>query len=326
MSSPNLSEIVTTTLRNRSGKLADNVKRNNAILTRLSAKGKMKPASGGRTIVQELEYAQNSSAGWYSGYEAVSVAPSDVFTSAEFNWRQAAVAVSISGLEMLQNAGKERLIDLLESRIQNAEKTMANLVAAAMYSDGTDTKQIGGLQFLLADSPSTGTVGGIDRATWVFWRNIVQTGVTASTDVQTKMNSLYIQLVRGTDKPDLILADGTFYQYYLESLTNIQRITDDKMASAGFVNLKYMNSDVVLDGGFQGYSSDTNPSTGGCPANHMYFMNTDYIYFRPHSQRNMVPLEPGERFSVNQDAMVKLIGFAGNMTMSNARLQGVLKA
>ena len=86
-----------------------------------------------------------------------------------------------------------------------------------------------------------------------------------------------------------------------------------------------MNSDVVLDGGFQGFSGDLNPSTGGAPANHMYFLNTDYIHFRPHRDRNMVPLDPGERFSVNQDAMVKLIGFAGNMTLSNARLQGVLK-
>ena len=326
MASPNLSEIITTTLRNRSGKLSDNIKRNNAILNRLGQKGKVKPVGGGRSIVQELEYAQNATFAWYSGYEALNVAPSDVFTAAEFNWRQAAVAVSISGLEQLQNAGKERVIDLLESRIQNAEKTMQNGIASSMYSDGTDAKQIGGLQFLLADSPTSGVVGGIDRSTWVFWRNIVQTGVTGSANIQTMMNQLYIQLVRGTDKPDLILADGTYYRYYLESLTAIQRITDDKLASAGFVNLKYMNSDVVLDGGFQGYSSDANPSTGGCPANHMYFLNTDYVYFRPHRDRNMVPLDPGERFSVNQDALVKLIGFAGNMTLSNARLQGVLKA
>ena len=49
-------------------------------------------------------------------------------------------------------------------------------------------------------------------------------------------------------------------------------------------------------------------------------------HLRPHRDRNFVPLDPGERFSVNQDAMVKLLCFAGNMTLSNARLQGVLKA
>jgi hypothetical protein len=326
MASPNLSEIVTTTLRNRSGKLADQISRNNALLNRLKEKGKVKPVGGGRTIVQELEYAQNATFQWYSGYESLNVNASDVITAAEFNWRQAAVAVSISGLEQLQNAGKERVIDLLESRIANAEKTMQNGVAAAVYSDGTDPKQIGGLQFLLADSPSTGTVGGIDRATWTFWRNIVQTGVTGSTDIQTNMLALYVQLVRGTDKPDLIISDNTYYKHYVNSLTAIQRITDEKTASAGFVNVMYMNAPVVLDGGFQGFSADTNPSTGGAPANHMYFLNTDYVFFRPHRDRNFVPLDPGERFSVNQDAMVKLLGFAGNMTLSNARLQGVLKA
>lgn len=60
MASPNLSEIVTTTLRNRSGKLADSVTRNNAVLTRLASRGKQKPFDGGRTIVQEIEYANNS--------------------------------------------------------------------------------------------------------------------------------------------------------------------------------------------------------------------------------------------------------------------------
>lgn len=59
MASPNLSEIITTTLRNRTGKLADNVTNNNAILYRMKQKGKVKPASGGRTIVQEMDYAEN---------------------------------------------------------------------------------------------------------------------------------------------------------------------------------------------------------------------------------------------------------------------------
>ena len=77
--------------------------------------------------------------------------------------------------------------------------------------------------------------------------------------------------------------------------------------------------DVILDGGFQNTGS-----SGGAPSNHMYFLNTNYIHFRPHKDRNMVPLEP-DRFAVNQDAMVKLIAFAGNLTASNCSLQGVLK-
>jgi hypothetical protein len=127
--SSTLTEIVTTTLRNRTGKLADNITKNNALLFRLRKRGNVKTVSGGRTIVQELEYAENGTFKRYSGYEALNISPSDVFTGAEFNYAQAAVAVSISGLEQLQNTGEEAIIDLLESRIKNAEKTLVNNIA-----------------------------------------------------------------------------------------------------------------------------------------------------------------------------------------------------
>lgn len=322
MPSPNLSEIITTTLRNRTGKLADNVTDNNAILYRLKQRGRTKPASGGRTIVQELSYAENSTFMWYSGYDPLDVSASDVMSAAEFDWKQAAAAVTISGLEQLQNSGKEKILDLMENRIDIAEKTMMNRIAAGCYADGTGNagKEIGGLQLLVAGNPTSGTVGGINRATWAFWQNQFRdssdAGVTMSaTTIQSEMNLMYTRLVRGTDRPDLIITDNNLWLFYLASLQAIQRITNDKMASAGFTNLKFMDADVVLDGG-QG---------GNAPANSMYFLNSDYIHYRPHSDRNMVVLG-GERMNTNQDAIVKLIGWAGNMTASNCSLQGILKS
>ena len=320
--SSTLTEIVTTTLRNRTGELADNVTTNNALLMRLRKKGKIKPVSGGRTIVQELEYAQNGTFKRYSGYEALNISPSDVFTGAEYNYAQAAVAVSISGLEMIQNSGEEAIIDLLESRIENASKTLVNNIALDCYSAGTADggRQIGGLQLLVAATP-TNKVGGIDASTTVgnFWQNTSFSAVTnggaptSSANIVSYMNRVYVQQVRGADRPDLIIGDNNMYRYYLESLQSIQRIGDSEMAEAGFDVLKYMNCDVVLDGGYG----------GGEVTNTMHFLNTDYIYFRPHSERNFEPIGE-DRFAVNQDAMVKLIGFAGNMTVSNRRLQAVL--
>lgn len=323
MASPNLNEIITTTLRNRTGVLADNVSKNNAILMRMKKKGTLKPASGGRTIVQELEYQENATYQRYSGYELLNIAPSDVMTAAEYDWKQASVAVTISGLEgSVQNTGDNAIIDLLESRIKNAEKTMMNNLALDLYSNGTATggKQIGGLQLLIADTPTTGVVGGIDRALWTFWRNQFFSGLTdggvatSATNIQSYMNTLYLRCSRGNDHPDLWIADNAYFQFYWNSLQAIQRITNNDLGEAGFTNLKYMNSDVVFDGGFG----------GGCPTNHMYALNTDYIHWRPHAQRNMVPLDSVN--SINQDAIVKLIVFAGNATLSNAFLQGVLKA
>lgn len=322
MASPNLSEIVTTTLRNRSKKLADNVSKNTALLQRLNKKGNVKPVDGGRTIVQELEYAENSTYKRYSGYEFLNIQPSDVFTAAEFDWKQAAVAVSISGLEQLQNSGTEKVIDLLEARIKNAERTMMNNMSGDVYSDGAADggKQIGGLQLLVADTPTTGTVGGIDRGTWTFWRNTSFDATTdggaaaTSANIQSYMNRVWLSVSRNTDRPDLIVADNNYFRLYWESLQAIQRITSSDMAEAGFNSLKFMDADVVFDGGY----------SGSAPTNHMYFLNTNYIFLRPHKDRNMVPLDP-DRFSVNQDAMVKLVGWAGNLTASNLFLQGVLK-
>jgi hypothetical protein len=338
---PNLSEITTTTLRNRTGVLQDNVSRNNAVLARLNRKGRIKTFSGGRTIVQELNYANNTTFTWYSGYQTVNINPSQVFTSAEFPIRQAALAVSISGLEELQNSGEEAIIDLLESRVENGEQTFMNGLSNGVYGDGSVSGSINGLQLLVASSPTSGSVGGIDRSQWAFYRNIVLSALTnvgaaaSAANILQYMDSLWVQLVRGRDFPDLIVADNNMYKFYLQALQSIQRIQTEgsapDLAEAGYTSLKYMNSDVVLDGGFQGFSTDPLPfetssgtsAVGGAPTSTMYFLNSNYIHWRPHAQRNMVPLDP-DRFSVNQDAMVRLLGWAGNMTLSNAFLQGLL--
>ena len=112
---PNISEIAATTIRNRSRRLADNVSENTALLMRLRQRGKTRTVDGGETILQELDYAENSTYKRYSGHEILNIQPSEVFTAAAFQLKQAAVAVTISGLEMLKNAGREKTIDLLES-------------------------------------------------------------------------------------------------------------------------------------------------------------------------------------------------------------------
>ena len=318
MASPNFSEIVSTTLKNRSGKLSDNFSNNNLILYRAREKGNIQTVDGGETIVEELEYQQNSTYQRYAGYQTLSINPSDTLTAAEFPWCQTAVAVSWSGLEVdVKNTGKERVINLLTSRVKNGEKTMYNNMSTDMYSAGTaaGAQQINGIQALVADSPTSGKVGGIDRATWTFWRNYANTGGSpSSTTIQGLMNTTYLNTSRGTDHPDLWIADNTYFGYYWASLQSIQRITDNKMGEAGFTSLKYMASDVVFDGGIG----------GACPANHMYALNMDYLKFRPHADRNFTPLDKVQ--SLNQDAFVKLLVWAGNMTLLNGELQGLIKA
>ena len=314
----NYNDIFTTTIENRTKKLADNVTKNSALLDRLNKKGKIRPYDGGSKILEELEYGEGTFI-WYNGYDSINHSPKQLFSTAEYAMKLCAVPVAISGEEQLINSGRERMIDLFQKRIENAEKTMKNKLAAAVYSDGTGSsgKEIGGLKLLVADDPTSGTVGGINRATSgnEFWRNQAKTYNTALTTstIRAAMDDLYLKCCRGTDKPDLIVADDVLYSLFEQSLTALQRFSDPKVAEAGFTSLKYKGADVIFDGG-QG---------GACPAGHMYFLNTDYLYLRPHRDRNMKVIG-GDRMAINQDAIYKLIGWAGNLTASNAKLQGVL--
>lgn len=316
---PNIdyNEIFTSTLESRTAKMADNVSKNNALLRKLQEKDNVRPILGGSKILEELEYGEGDVV-WYSGYDTINYTPKQLFTAAEYAIKLAAVPVAISGEDLLKNSSYAQVIDLLEKRISNAEKTLSNQLAYAMYGDGTASngKSIGGLQLLVADDPTTGTVGNINRATSgnEFWRNQSMSSDSLNKDnILGKMNEMYMSCTRGGEKPDLIVADGTMYSMFESALQDNQRFSNPNMAEAGFNCLRYKGADVVFDGGQGGY----------CPENHMYFLNTNYIYLRPHKERNMKVID-GNRLAVNQDAMYRIIGWAGNMTMSNASLQGVL--
>lgn len=338
MAVPGLSEVATMTLRSRTRKLADNVSRNNAVWTRLNSRGNVRTFSGGRTIITEMEYANNLTYQRFSGYQTLNISPSPMASAAEFPIRQVAVVVSISGLEQLQNSGREQSIDLLRSRISNAEKTFRNGMSYDLYSDGSITGQISGLTAYVAASPATGIVGGIDRNLWPFWRNYAFSALTdggaaiSPANAYDYMLNTWQNTTRGADRIDLILSDNVAWGAYNRSLHGIQRNTNTSsdVAKAGFASLDFMGADVVMDGGYQGLTTDGNnfgPAgagvVGGAPSGNMFFLNTDYIYLRPHSDCNMDVLEP-TRHSVNQDAMVKIIGWAGNLCISNSFLQGRL--
>lgn len=327
---PDFDDIVTSTLRHRSGKLSDNATRTTAGLDRARRKGKVMSAPGGRSIVQELEAALNPNGGWFAGFDTLNVQPFQPFTAAEFDWKQAYEPCIWSGREKRMNMGRDASIQLITSRLKNSEKSLYDLVAQGFYSDGTGSggKQLGGLNHLVVADPTSGTVGGINRATSAnsFWRNKIGTvnfttainmagsSGTMPTPFLVAMNALAIAATRGTDRPDLWLYDAVGYARFLESLQPLQRLSNPDVAKAGFTNLRYTavggDSDVVLDNGY-------------CPAETGFALNTDYIYLRPHTEMDFEPMG-GERIPVTQDATVRFFGFMGNMCLANAFLQGRL--
>jgi hypothetical protein len=316
MAFPSVTDIVATTIQNRSKQIADNVTKNNALSAKLNQRGNVRTFAGGNTILEELSFAQNANGGWYSGYDLLPVAAQDVISAAEYAIKQLACPVVMSGLE--------QFIDLLEGRITVAESTMANLMSGGLYSDGTGSggKELTGLNAAVPTNPATGTYGGIDRATWVFWQSkvfnsnadLTTPGKMTPANIQEAMNGLWAKLVRGSDRPDLIVFDNVFWTIYLASLQAQQRFTQAETGKLGFPSIKYMDADVVLDGGIGGY----------CPAKTGFFLNTKYISLRPHSARNMVPLSPNRRYAINQDAEVQILGWAGNLTTRGSQFQGRL--
>lgn len=324
MTIPNstFTEIVSSTLKDFRNDFADNVTDKNALLTAMKDVGGIKLKTGGESIQQQLAYAENSTFQYYTGYETLDTSASDTLTSANYDWKQAAVNITISGLERRQNSGEAQIIDLVASRTKVAMMTMANNINVGLYSDGTGSsgKQIGGLQLIVADDPTSGTVGGIDASTQTFWRNVAYDATTnggaaaSASNIIKYMNTVYNQLTRGTDKPNLIVADQNYYNFYQQALQSIQRVNVNegavaKMASSGFATLDYLGVPVVLD--------------NDIPTNHMYFLNTNYLEFCVHENANFTPGEMDK--PINQDAMVMPILFMGNLTCSNRSLQGVLK-
>jgi hypothetical protein len=317
-----ISDIIATTIESRTKSAQNNLSNNNALLMRLSERGNIKTISGGSTILQELFYNDPNTnyAASYSGYETINISPDSPISAAQFNLKHYADAVTISGPEMLQNSGKEQMIELLATRVEIAEARLRNKIDTDLHGDGTGNagKNLVGLSAMISTTPTTGTYGGIDRATWTFWRNgaFTSTGLagTAATaaNIQNSMNTVALSVVRGTDHVDLIYAGSTAYSVYLSSLQAIQRITDDKLGAAGFSALKFYggagSADVVLGGGIGGNQVATR----------MDFINSKYVYFRPHKDRNFVPIG-GDRQAVNQDAIVRLMGFSGALTCSGAQ-------
>ena len=322
MAEPNLSELVTTTLRKRSSIIADNVSRNNALLSRLQSNGNVKPADGGRTIVQPLIHTELANFQWYSGYETLDVTPTAVVDAAEFNWKQCAANVVWSGLEVrVQNAGTSQQIDLLEARMQAAEITMANQVSTAIYTDGTGTsgKEITGLGLAVSSAPNAIIYGGINASAHTFWRNQATDRASISVDadkLEQSMRTMWLSCTQGGSSPDLIVMGANSYSNFWSKLVDIQRVTESTQAVMGFSSLKFVTADVVYDGDQVGVG------TSVLGTSTVYFLTTQHLFFRPHTNTNFTTLD--ERTPFNQDANNVPLVFAGNLTCNQKRVQGIL--
>jgi hypothetical protein len=315
------SELVTTTLRKHRGDIADAVSKHNALYRKLTAGDRIRKEDGGLSIVCPLEYASNSTYQRYSGFDPLNIGAVDVLSAAEYPWRQVAVNVAISGLEMRTNNGASRIINFVKAKIRNAQNSFANGLSTDFYSDGTAANQVNGLQALVSDA-GTGTVGGINSTTYPFWQSVVQSAAAplqggsaitpSATTIESLMLPLWLRLTRGGDTPNLIVFSDDYFTFFEQSQSSLKRYAPSDNGQGGMVSMKYKTADVVFD------------SSGGIPAAHGYFLNTNTLEAVVHEDANITVLDAVD--AIGQDAMVKTLIWMGNLVCANRSLNGVLKA
>lgn len=319
MAFANLSDIAATTIEYRSKDIADNVTDHNAALRAMKKSGGFATFDGGSSIQENLSFAENGNGGSYSGYDTLPTAPADVISAAQFSFSQYAVPVTFSGRETLTNSGKEALIDLVEARVKVAESTMTNMLNKHFYMDGTGNggKNLTGLAAAIPLANTLGTYGGINRANYSFWQNqkyqasVDGAGVVSTGSALISQWNLFIQkMARGTDRPNVIICSQQIYALLQSGMQNMQRVTSSDSANVGFTGIEFQGIPVYFDSAMSGIGDNT-----------AYFLNTNYMKWRTHKDRNMVALD--DKSAVNQDSTVKTLVWAGNLTMSGPKFSGV---
>jgi hypothetical protein len=303
----NFDSLLSTTLANYRSQLTDNVFTARPLTYFLMEKGRIRMLNGGTKIIEPLIYGTNSTVGSYSGYDSLSLTPQEGISAAEYEWKQYAASISISGIEEAKNNGEQEIINLLEAKIMQAEESMRESFNQMFFADGTGNggKDWNGLGNLVEAS---GTVGGIDRSTNAFWRSYEENTGGALTLAQ--MATAYNTVSVGNDHPDMILTTQTLFEKYEALLIPQLRYTDTKTADAGFQNLLFKAAPIVYD--------------VHCPSGVMFVLNSKYLTLVGHSGKWFAQTSFVQPEDV--DARYALIMCYGNLTCRNAAKQGKLTA
>ena len=319
-STEKLQEAFSLALEDRSRGYQDLVSNANAILFVLKERGGWQPFSG-PTIRERLLYNETGSYTRYSGYEYLNPTPVELINDAEFTPKLAAVSLTLSGEDLLKNSGRAQLENVMTIHMDAAEQELTDRFVEDLHGDGSldGGRQIGGLQLAIPTTVNSGTYGGISRADNAIWRTTTYdidtnfTGITqfTSSTAKTVLDEVMIQRSRGNKGPNIICMSRQHYTAYTAALVAIQRINDEtRLGRMGFSALSYAGAgkrvDVVLEGGIG----------SAMPDNVSYFMDMASLRFRYHPDRNFAPLGP-KQMPVNQDAVVRHIGFYGELTMVN---------
>ncbi len=274
----------------------------------------------GDVIRANLEYALNPNVKFISEFETLTVSRPDTFDNAEYTWKLIGGDVPMSDLEAGITAGGAAKFDLRARKIVNLKSTLDEKTNTSFFSDGTGTssKEFGGLQLIISTTPTTGTVGLINRATYSFWRNQQSTGTkttNAGDNLLSAMTSSYNICSNGIGEqnPTYAITDQASFQIWEGLTPPIERIVRDSTTNKlvrGFKGDQQFFKDIPL-----GYD----PS---CPAGNLYMLNNrnlKFIYMQ--WQKGEKAVRPADGFWDVEKVLT-----IGNLITDNSRRLGVVSA
>jgi hypothetical protein len=290
--------LASTTGRARTKKLRDNVMNNDVIMRNFNKHGAVRKIPGGRSVLYEMAYAQNPTPTWVGQAGQVSLQATNELDAAEYLWKYQLGSVTFTIAEQRMNSG-EKFIDLVGGKYMVLEASMKNDFQTGLLSNGSGFGglQIGGLGLLLSKTPTTGVVGGIDRAAAdaVFYRNYAfnsasswALGTINSGNIKQAYDKCINNTIRGEDRIKFGIAGNTHYEALSAALQSIQRTQSDKEGSAGF------ESDALYYRGIPFYYG------GGISFDGAALVQDDLTYF-------VNPKEKGLEIVFQEDSMFDLL-------------------
>ena len=322
MPDPNLGQVVSTVWEAviTNGPV-DNIFTSQGLLYLLKDGGYMEYSNGGRVFEMTVEYATNTTFKSYGEMETLDTTRIDVFDAARYEQKIFAGTVTFSDLEQLRNAVENRKIDIVKSKLKNGANSAMEGLNTMLYADGTGNggKDMDGLAKIISSTPTTGTVGGINAATWSFWRNQQQSGAKTTTAFDN-LRSVYESIhnkcsLGGTEKkPTGLVSDRTSFEGYISTLTNITRLVKDSGGDAT-PDIGWLNDAIAFKG--VPYIYDENATSATC-----YFVNKNFLkltVLRGGWMKMKEAVEPA-----NQLAIVHRVMTVGNLCASARRHLGVV--
>ena len=311
---------VTTTLNNVNAitnavymrTLQDGVYGSNPLMRRLIMDERVL-MDGGREILQPLLYAKGVAAA-YQGLATLSTEDPQVLTDLVFNWKLYHAPVVIAGAEDILNGGEAAVLDQTAIKSEIAQMALQDKLGIDLFSDGTTSGTITGLQAAVDDGTNVSTYGGISRSGSGDLATAAKAQLDATGGALTLsvLQSSYGDATVANSSPNLCITTQTLFNKLWDKVQPQQRFEsgdgNNRMAAVGFQAIRFNQADVVVD--------------SHCASGEFYMLNTNFLDMIVHSNRNFV--FSGFQMPTNQDSLIGHIFWAGELIASNPRMNARL--